>query len=103
MFIKKIALVALITFSIKAIAADPLIIPSSLKSVTVYRSGAEMIHSSSTHLPGGTQDLVIEGISNLIDVNSIQINCPAAVTIMGVEYANNFLVIPEVSTRIKLL
>ena len=103
MLTKKIALLALLTLSLRALAADPLIIPSSLKSVTVYRSGAEMIHSSNTHLPGGTQDLVIEGISNLIDVNSIQINCPAAVTIMGVEYANNFLVIPEVSSRIKLL
>ena len=103
MLYKKLALLALVCFSVRSLAADPMVIPSSLKSVTVYRSGAEMIHNSSTHLPSGTQDLVIEGISNLIDVNSIQINCPAAVTIMGVEYSNNFLVIPEASGRIRLL
>lgn len=81
----------------------PLIVPSSLKTVTVYRSGAELIHNSSVQLSQGNQELVIEGISNNIDMNSVQINCPAAVTIMGVEFANNFLVMPEVSTRIKFL
>jgi TonB-dependent SusC/RagA subfamily outer membrane receptor len=82
---------------------DPLVIPSNLKSVTVYRSGAELIHNTSAQLNQGNQDIVIEGISNNIDINSIQINCPGAVTIMGVEFSNNFLVAPETSTRIRFL
>jgi TonB-dependent SusC/RagA subfamily outer membrane receptor len=82
---------------------EPIITPSILKTVTVYRSGAEMIHNSSVQLSQGNQELVIEGISNNIDINSVQINCPAAVTIMGVEFSNNFLVAPEVSTRIRFL
>ncbi|MGZ5190667.1 MAG: mucoidy inhibitor MuiA family protein [Flavisolibacter sp.] len=82
---------------------DPLVIPSSLKNVTVYRSGAELTHNTSTQLRQGNQDIVIEGISNNIEINSIQINCPGAVTIMGVEFSNNFLVAPEISTRIRYL
>lgn len=82
---------------------DPLVLPSSLKTVTVYRSGAELIHQTSSQLPQGNQDIVIEGISNQIDINSIQINCPGAVTIMGVEFSNNFLVAPETSIRIRFL
>src|SRR5688572_16033604 len=82
---------------------DPLVIPSSLKTVTVYRSGAELIHNTSTQLQQGNQDIVIEGISNQIDINSVQINCPGAVTIMGVEFSNNFLVAPETSIRIRFL
>lgn len=81
----------------------PLIVPSSLKTVTVYRTGAELIHNTSALLEKGNEELIIEGISNNIDVNSIQINCPAAVTIMGVEFSNNYLVIPEVTSRIKML
>jgi TonB-dependent SusC/RagA subfamily outer membrane receptor len=89
---------------IKARATDePLIVPSSLKTVTVYRSGAELVHNTSVQLGKGNEELIIEGISNNIDINSIQINCAAAVTIMGVEFSNNFLIIPEITSRIKLL
>ena len=82
---------------------DPVVIPSSLKTVTVYSSGAEMVHSSSVHLAAGQKELVVEGISNTIDINSVQINCAAAVTIMGVEFSTNHMILPEVSTRIKSL
>lgn len=91
-------------FFLKAHATDaPLIVPSSLKTVTVYRNGAELIHNTSAQLDKGNEELIIEGISNSIDINSVQINCPSAVTIMGVEFSNNYLVIPEVTSRIKLL
>src|SRR5688572_13110661 len=103
MFNKPIFTVLLLIATIRLYAADPLIVPSSLRSVTVYRTGAEMTHNSSVSLGQGSQDLVIEGISNAIDINSIQVNCPATVTIMGVEYANNFLVVPEVTARIRFL
>src|SRR4051812_24318286 len=76
---------------------DPLVLPSNLKTVTVYRAGAEMMHQTTAQLQQGNGDVIIEGISNNVDINSIQINCPAAVTIMGVEFSNNFLVAPEIS------
>ncbi|HTM92397.1 MAG TPA: mucoidy inhibitor MuiA family protein [Flavisolibacter sp.] len=97
---------AAITFLVfvNAFATDrPLVVPSSLKTVTVYRSGAELIHNTSVQLSQGNEELVIEGISNTVDINSVQINCAPAVTIMGVEFSNNFLVMPEVTSRIKLL
>jgi TonB-dependent SusC/RagA subfamily outer membrane receptor len=104
MQLKSLATAIASFFSIHAFATDgPLVVPSSLKTVTVYRSGAELIHNSSVQLSQGNEELVIEGISNTIDINSVQINCPSAVTIMGVEFSNNFLVIPEVTTRIRFL
>lgn len=104
MQIKSLLTTVVFLFFLKTHASDgPLIVLSSLKSVTVYRSGAELIHNSSVQLDKGNEELIIEGISNNIDINSIQINCPAAVTIMGIEFSNNYLVIPEVTSRIKLL
>jgi TonB-dependent SusC/RagA subfamily outer membrane receptor len=82
---------------------EPTVVPSSLKTVTVYRTGAEMTHLTTAQLQKGNQDLVIEGISNTIDINSVQVNCPAAVTIMGTEFSQNFLVAPETSVRISFL
>ena len=96
-------LLSLVLFITANAANEPKSIPSELKSVTVYRSGAEMAHQASTQLFAGNNDLVIENISNNIDINSIQINCPSAVTILSVEFANNFLVLPEISARISSL
>lgn len=84
-------------------ADEPLKVPSSLKTVTVYRSGAEMLHNASAQLQQGSAELIIEGISNTVDINSIQINCPAAVTLMGVEFSNNYLLKPENSQAMQRL
>ncbi|MEJ0105605.1 MAG: mucoidy inhibitor MuiA family protein [Bacteroidota bacterium] len=96
------ALLVVASFTVYA-AGDPKTISSDLKTVTVYRSGAELVHNASSQLSQGNNELVIDGISNNIDINSIQINCPSAVTILGVEFANNYLVVPEVNARINLL
>ncbi|HRD56672.1 MAG TPA: DUF4139 domain-containing protein [Ferruginibacter sp.] len=72
-------------------------VPSTVKSVTVYRNGAEMIHTATANLSKGSSELVIEGISNSIDINSLQVNCPSTVTILGVEFSNQYLV-EELST-----
>jgi hypothetical protein len=70
---------------------------SSIKSATVYRNGAELIHSARAALPQGSSELIIDGISNRIDINSLQINCPSTVTILGVEFSNQYMV-DEVAT-----
>lgn len=103
MLIKKTLPALLMLIALCSFAGEPKTISSDLKNVTVYRSGAEMIHNAVSQLPQGTTELVINGISNTIDINSVQVNCPSAVTILAVEFANNYLTIPEVSTRIKLL
>ena len=104
MWLKKIPFQIFLFISVMAQASgDPLIIPSSLQNVTVYRSGAELTHKSAAQLKAGNYDLVIEDISNSIDMNSVQVNCPSAVTIMGMEFSNNFLIAPEISSGIKTL
>jgi TonB-dependent SusC/RagA subfamily outer membrane receptor len=104
MQLKSFLITVLLLLSLQLWATDgPMIVPSSLKTVTVYRSGAELVHNTSVQLEEGNVEMVIEGISNNIDMNSVQINCSSAVTIMGVEFSNNFLVMPEVTTKIKFL
>jgi hypothetical protein len=76
---------------------------SLLKTVTVYKSGAELSHTVSSVLQQGNNELVIEGISNQLDINSIQVSCPSGVTIMSIEFSNNYLHAAESSARIKLL
>lgn len=78
-------------------------IPSALKSVIVYRSGAQLTHTAFATLKRGDNELIIENISNNIDVNSIQVKAPAAVTVLGVEFSGNYLPAVEKSAREKTL
>jgi TonB-dependent SusC/RagA subfamily outer membrane receptor len=78
-------------------------ISSSLTAVTVYRSGAEMTHTASTFVKQGSFELTIDGISNQLDINSLQINCPSTITLLGVEFSTNHLVTEEPNASIRLL
>ncbi len=62
-----------------------------MKNVIVYKSGAEMTHAATAYLKQGNNELIIDDISNQLDINSIQINTGSAVTIMGIEFSNNYL------------
>ena len=76
---------------------------ANLKSATVYKSGAELTHTTNANLKQGMSELVIENIANQIDINSIQIKTASAVTLMGIEFSNNYLAPTEKSPRIKML
>ncbi|MCS3800537.1 DUF4139 domain-containing protein [Niastella sp. OAS944] len=70
---------------------DKNIVSSTLKSAMVYRIGAELAHTAKASLHQGNNELVIDNISNRIDVNSLQIGSNGNVTILSVEFSTNFL------------
>jgi len=70
---------------------DKNIVSSVLKSAMVYRSGAELTHTAKVLLNQGNNDVVIDNISNRIDINSLQIGTTGNVTILSVEFSTNFL------------
>jgi TonB-dependent SusC/RagA subfamily outer membrane receptor len=70
---------------------DKNIVSSVLKSAMVYRVGAELTHTAKASLSQGNNELVIDNISNRIDVNSLQIGSNGNVTILSVEFSTNFL------------
>jgi hypothetical protein len=74
-----------------------------LQSVTVYRSGAEMMHTATVNLKAGANELVIDQLANYVDINSIQVKVADGITILGTEFGNNHLVIPIKTARVKLL
>jgi TonB-dependent SusC/RagA subfamily outer membrane receptor len=64
---------------------------AELKSATVFAMGAELQHTAQAQLRQGNSELILTGVSSFVDINSIQVNCPASVTILGVEFSNNYL------------
>lgn len=82
---------------------EKITINSILKNATVYRNGAELTHTAGASLRPGNNELVIEGLSNSMDINSIQVQCPATVTILGMEFSNNYLSEEVVSPALRKL
>ena len=64
---------------------------ANLSAVTIFRQGAEMNHLAKADLAKGNNELVIENISNAVDINSVQVNCSGNVTVMGVEFSTDFM------------
>jgi TonB-dependent SusC/RagA subfamily outer membrane receptor len=101
---KKIIVSCLLLVSIKLFANNNQnIVGSELKTVTVYKTGAELQHTAHATLQVGNNELIIDNIANQIDINSIQIKTANAVTLMGVEFNNNYLIPVEKTSRIKML
>lgn len=67
------------------------IVPSTLQSATVYRSGAELVHTAKAVLKQGNNELIIDDISNSVDMSSVQVNCDEKITIMSVAFSTDYL------------
>lgn len=97
---KRILTLILISLATTVHAGDDKnIVSSTLKSAMVYRVGAELTHTAKASLIQGNNELVIDNISNRIDVNSLLIGSNGNVTILSVEFSTNFLR-PEVKLPI---
>lgn len=66
--------------------AQPKRIPSLLQAVTIYRQGAEVKRSAQVALSPGTNEFIIEGLSNYIDEKSISLSSDADINILSVTY-----------------
>ncbi len=82
---------------------DRTVVNAHLQSVTVYRNGAEMVHTAIVTLKEGNNELVIEQLSNSIDVNSILVKVSDGITILGTEFSNNHLTSQIKTARVRLL
>ena len=66
-------------------------VSAPLQSATIYRNAAELVHTARLSLSQGSNELMIDGLSNSIDINSLRIGCNASITIMSVEFSTNYL------------
>ena len=71
--------------------ANDLKIPSKIKEVTVYLSGAEITRKATCNLKSGTSEVIFTGLSHKIDESSIQVSGLQAVSILAMSYDINYL------------
>lgn len=103
-YIKFYLPIALLFIGVVAFASDDKnVVNAHLKTAIIYRSGAELTHDTKAILQQGNNELTIDGISNQVDVNSIQVKVPNAVTIVGIEFQNYYLKPNVASPKVKAL
>ncbi|TMM57237.1 mucoidy inhibitor MuiA family protein [Maribacter algarum] len=76
-------------------------IPSKIKEVTVYLSGANITRTAECNLDAGTSEITLTGLSTKIDESSIQISGLQSVSILSMTYDINYmpLLIDESASR----
>lgn len=77
--------------SIKAATEKKKMVQSKLSEATVFFQGAELTHSLTASLQKGDNELWIEGLSPIVDLNSIKIKTNNGVLVSSYEYSIDYL------------
>ena len=98
-----IACILTLTFTVTKAEEGKNIVPSTLRSATVYRSGAELVHTATARLEQGNNELIIDDVSTTLDPSSIRVSCTGNVTIMSVSFSTEYLKPETLSPSVKKL
>ncbi|MBS7232556.1 DUF4139 domain-containing protein [Flavobacterium psychroterrae] len=89
--IKKITISVLLLACAIAFAQKPVFTTAKVKSATVYFNAAEISQLASANLPAGTSEIVIKNVAVDLNESSIQIGSPSTVTVLSVQFTNNYI------------
>lgn len=78
-------------FSAISFAQKPIFTTAKVKSATVYFNAAELSQTTSVNLPAGTSEIVIKNVSDYLDENTVQIGAPSSVTVLSVQFTQNYI------------
>lgn len=82
-----------ITFLVSAFtfAQKPIFTSAKVKAATVYFNAAELSQTTSVNLPVGTSEIVIKNVADYLNENTVQIGAPASVTVLSVQFTQNYI------------
>lgn len=78
-------------------------VKGTLKKATIYFSGAELTHTSTVSLKQGENQIIVEGLTPNIDLNSLKINVNNSVMVASSEFTTDYLTEKKSSDYIKRL
>ncbi|MES2746885.1 MAG: DUF4139 domain-containing protein [Bacteroidota bacterium] len=87
---RKIILIAFLVSAI-AFAQKPIFTSAKLKAATVYFNAAELSQTTTVNLPVGTSEIVIKNVADYLNENTVQIGAPSSVTVLSVQFAQNYI------------
>jgi uncharacterized protein (TIGR02231 family) len=88
---KKTILSAFLLVTAIALAQRPIFTTAKVKAATVYFNAAEISQTTNVNLPLGTSEIVIKNVAVDLNENSVQIGAPASVTVLSVQFTNDYV------------
>ena len=88
---KKTILFAFLLVTTFALAQKPIFTTAKVKAATVYFNAAEISQTTNVNLPLGTSEIVIKNVAVDLNENSVQIGAPASVTVLSVQFTNDYV------------
>jgi hypothetical protein len=79
------------------------VLPSQIKDVTLFLSGAQVFENASGQIPSGESLILLKGLSPYLDEKSIQVKGEGNFTIQAVNKRLDFLSEKEVGEKVKAL
>lgn len=102
MFKKTILSVFLLVSAI-ALAQKPIFTTAKVKAATVYFNAAEISQTTNVNLPLGTSEIVIKNVAVDLNENSVQIGAPASLTVLSVQFTNDYVSEYEIDLKSPVL
>ncbi|QSW91499.1 DUF4139 domain-containing protein [Flavobacterium endoglycinae] len=100
---KKVILFIVLLVGAFAKAHKPIFTTAKVKAATVYFNAAEISQTTSITLPAGTSEIVIKNVASYLNENSVQIGAPANVTVLSVQFTNNYISEYETDSKSPLI
>ncbi|MFD1602060.1 DUF4139 domain-containing protein [Flavobacterium artemisiae] len=72
-------------------AQKPIFTTAKVKAATVYFNAAEISQTANAVIPAGTSEIVIKNVASYLNESSVQIGAPANVTVLSVQFTNNYI------------
>ncbi|MEO8534686.1 MAG: DUF4139 domain-containing protein [Flavobacterium sp.] len=101
--IKRIITAVLLFIGAFSFAQKPVFTTAKVKAATVYFNAAEISQTASASLPLGTSEIVIKNVAVDLNESSIQIGAPTSVTVLSVQFTNNYISEYEADTKSPVL
>ena len=89
--LKKTILSAFLLVTTLALAQKPIFTTAKVKAATVYFNAAEISQTTTVNLPLGTSEIVIKNVAVDLNENSVQIGAPATLTVLSVQFTNDYV------------
>lgn len=78
-------------FSALSFAQKPIFTTAKVKNATVYFNAAELTQTAQANLPAGTSEIIVKNVANYINESTIQIGAPSTLTVLSVQFTNNYI------------
>lgn len=73
------------------LAQKPIFSTAQVKSATVYSNAVQLVQNAAITLPKGNSEIVFKNIANSVNSNTIQINVPSQVTVLSVQFSDDYI------------